>query len=138
MKFLIVLSVLAAVASADYLKPSVLPAHAQELQEVIAAINSPSTDPATAAALEQLLLQTLGIDHLPESPISVGPAIVEETPIYAPIPVPVKPESPVPVKPYPVAVPETPALVPSPIIDATPADVAAASPLVQIILNIAN
>ncbi|XP_063540345.1 uncharacterized protein LOC134749356 [Cydia strobilella] len=123
MKYLIILSVIAAVASADIVKPSPLPAHVQELEEVIAAINSPSTDPATAAALEQLLLQTLGISSLPESPISVGPAIVEETPIYMP-PVPVKPES--------------PALVPAPIVDATPVDVAAASPLVQIILNIAN
>ncbi|XP_061720863.1 uncharacterized protein LOC133527730 [Cydia pomonella] len=126
MKYLIVLAVIVAAASADYLKPSALPVHVQELEEVIAAINSPSTDPATAAALEQLLLQTLGISSLPESPISVGPAIVEESPIS------VQPE-------YPVAVqPESPALVPSPIVDATPADVAAASPLVQIILNIAN
>ncbi|XP_063366722.1 uncharacterized protein LOC134655202 [Cydia amplana] len=130
MKYLIVLSVIAAVASADFLKPSALPVHVQELEEVIAAINSPSTDPATAAALEQMLLQTLGISSLPESPISVGPAIVEETPYLDPVPV--KPE-------YPVAVqPESPALVPAPIVDATPADVAAASPLVQIILNIAN
>ncbi|XP_063386136.1 uncharacterized protein LOC134672165 [Cydia fagiglandana] len=129
MKYLIVLSLaLVAVASADYLKPSALPVHVQELEEVIAAINSPSTDPATAAALEQLLLQTLGISSLPESPISVGPAIVEEA---------VLPESPISVGPAIVeeaVLPESPAVV----ADVTPADVAAATPLVQIILNIAN
>ncbi|KAJ8718016.1 hypothetical protein PYW07_005946 [Mythimna separata] len=126
MKYFIVFALIAAVASAAF-KPS---PEAAEIQEIIAAINSPSTDPATAAALEQMLLDALGIK--PE-PVAVGPAIVNPVegisvgPAIVPFPLPdggVVAEEPI---------------VPSPVVVA-PAPVAAApaasTPLVQIILNI--
>ncbi|KAF9805459.1 hypothetical protein SFRURICE_010736 [Spodoptera frugiperda] len=114
-----------------------------ELQEIIAAINSPSTDPATAAALEEMLLDALGVKPEPVEvgpavidthPISVGPAIIESNPISvgpALIDFPLPDAGVVaeePIVPTPVIV------APAPVDEVTP--VAAAAPLVQIILNI--
>ncbi|KAI8419918.1 hypothetical protein MSG28_008536 [Choristoneura fumiferana] len=125
MKYLVVLSLIAAVASAGYIKPTPVASEIAEIQEIIAAINSPSTDPATAAALEQLLLQTLGLPQEP-APISVGPALLE---------FPTPDGGAVTAEPTPVVAPEpTPAaIVPAPVVAEEAAN---ASPLVQIILNI--
>ncbi|PZC83115.1 hypothetical protein B5X24_HaOG208588 [Helicoverpa armigera] len=71
MRFLIAFALIAAVASAA-VRPTPAGAELAELQEIIAAIQSPSTDPATAAALEEMLLDVLGVK--PE-PVAVGPAI---------------------------------------------------------------
>ncbi|XP_038211402.1 magnetosome-associated protein MamJ-like [Zerene cesonia] len=70
MKFLMVLA-LVAVASAAILPHKRI--NQAELDEIVAAINSPSTHPATAAALEQMLQDLLGAAF----PIQVGPAVVE-------------------------------------------------------------
>ncbi|XP_026763222.2 cytadherence high molecular weight protein 3-like [Galleria mellonella] len=115
MKFFIAFALIATVASAAFntpIKPTVVPS---EIHEIIAAINNPSTDPATAAALEQMLLDFYGVEG---SPISVGPVIVENP---EPEPISVDPVivDPVIVNPSPVAVPES-----------------SSAPLVQIILNI--
>ncbi|KPJ03264.1 hypothetical protein RR46_06420 [Papilio xuthus] len=74
MKFLIVFAIFAA-ASARIIPPSVVASTNPEVQEILASIQSPNTDPATAAALEQLLLEVLGVAK-PE-PIHVGPAIID-------------------------------------------------------------
>ncbi|KAJ8718018.1 hypothetical protein PYW07_005948 [Mythimna separata] len=123
MKYFLAITLIAAVASAAY-KPN---PEVAEIQEIIAAIQSPSTDPATAAALEEMLLDALGIK--PE-PVAVGPAIVNPLegisvgPAIIPFPLPdggaVVEE---PIAPAPVV--EAPAPVPS-----------ASSPLVQIIVNV--
>ncbi|CAG5029647.1 unnamed protein product [Parnassius apollo] len=76
MKHFVVFSLLFAVASASVLPASENP----EIQKIVAAIQSPSTDPATVAALEQMLLDVLGLSK-PE-PIDVGHAIVDN---YEPI-----------------------------------------------------
>ncbi|XP_026763433.1 calphotin-like [Galleria mellonella] len=115
MKYFVILALVATVASAAVnrpIKPTVVPS---EIQEIIAAINNPSTDPATAAALEQLLLDFYGVEG---SPISVGPVIVEN-PELEPISVDPVIVDPVIVNPSPVAVPES-----------------SSAPLVQLILNI--
>ncbi|KAH9635809.1 hypothetical protein HF086_002369 [Spodoptera exigua] len=143
MKYFIAIALLAAVASAGMIKPTPVASELAELQEIVAAINSPSTDPATAAALEQMLLDALGIKPEPvdvgpaiidSHPISVGPAIIDSHPISVgpaiiDFPLPdggVVAEE--PVVPGPAIVAPAPAEV---------APVAAAStPLVQIILNI--
>ncbi|XP_026743423.1 calphotin-like [Trichoplusia ni] len=114
MKYFVAIALIAAVASATYVKPTPVSAELAEIQEIVAAINSPSTNPATAAALEEMLWDVLGVK--PE-PISVGPAIVD-FPI-APAPV----INPTPIAPSPVS-----------IVDGPAPDNSAA--LVQIILNI--
>ncbi|XP_026743436.1 calphotin-like [Trichoplusia ni] len=114
MKYFVAIALIAAVASATYVRPTPVSAELAEIQEIVAAINSPSTNPATAAALEEMLWDVLGVN--PE-PISVGPAIVD-FPI-APAPV----VNPTPVAPSPVS-----------IVDGPAPDNSAA--LVQIILNI--
>ncbi|XP_050551015.1 calphotin-like isoform X25 [Spodoptera frugiperda] len=141
MKYFIAISLLVAVASAGLVKP--VGSELAELQEIIAAINSPSTDPATAAALEEMLLDALGVKPEPVEvgpavidthPISVGPAIIESNPISvgpALIDFPLPDAGVVaeePIVPTPVIV------APAPVDEVTP--VAAAAPLVQIILNI--
>ncbi|XP_046970354.1 36.4 kDa proline-rich protein-like [Vanessa cardui] len=119
MKFLIVFALCAATASALFEVPDMVAQEAAEIQQILDIINNPSTDPATAAALEQLLVDVLGI--VPE-PIDVGPAIVEEV-----APTPVIPEinnSPlvqiiVNVKPgagNPVVVEGMPEVVPTPVL----------------------
>ncbi|CAG5029667.1 unnamed protein product [Parnassius apollo] len=80
MKLFVALSLLFAVASASVLPAAVIASENPEIQEIVAAIQSPSTDPATAVALEQMLLDILGLSK-PE-PIDVGPAIVDN---YEPI-----------------------------------------------------
>ncbi|XP_068620228.1 magnetosome-associated protein MamJ-like [Battus philenor] len=114
-----------AVAAAGVLPPALVASDNPEIQEIIAAIQSPSTDPATAAALEHQLLEILGL-FKPE-PIQVGPAIVEEDspisigPAIIDFPLPdggaVTEVQPEPVQPAPVAP-------------------AASAPLVQLILNV--
>ena len=79
MKFLVVLALCAAVASANLIGPISAIDEQAEIKEIIAAINSPSTDPTTAAALQQMLNELLGLDN-----IAVGPAIVEDNE-YVPI-----------------------------------------------------
>ncbi|XP_026763165.1 uncharacterized protein LOC113521725 [Galleria mellonella] len=104
-----------------------------QLAAVIAAIQSPSTDPATAALLEQQLAQILGLE-----PISVGPALVDPEPIVVSPPIvnpPVVVSPPVvepPVAQPPVVVLPPPAPAPQP----APQPESNSSPLVQIILNI--
>ncbi|XP_014364594.2 36.4 kDa proline-rich protein [Papilio machaon] len=134
MKYFAVFALLA-VASAAVLPPSVV-VNNPEVQEILASIQSPTTDPATAAALEQLLLEVLGIAK-PE-PIQVGPAIVDE---YEPIhvgpaivgePIHVGPAiideyEPIHVGPAIVDEQEVAPVIPAP---------SAQSPLVQIILKI--
>ncbi|XP_026738418.1 calphotin-like [Trichoplusia ni] len=132
MKYFVAIALIATVASAAYVKPTGVSAELAEIQEIVAAINSPSTNPATAAALEEMLLDVLGVN--PE-PISVGPAIVDLPAPIVPTPVIVAPS---PVAPVPVIIAPTP-VAPSPvaIVEGPAADVDAASaPLVQIILNI--
>uniref|UniRef100_A0A2A4K3N7 Uncharacterized protein n=1 Tax=Heliothis virescens TaxID=7102 RepID=A0A2A4K3N7_HELVI len=131
MKFLIAFALIAAVASAA-VRPTPAAAELAELQEIIAAIQSPSTDPATAAALEEMLLDVLGVK--PE-PIAVGPAIVDAG--FEPISVgPAIIDFPIPdggIVAEPVVAPSPVAIVDG---AAAPADVSAGAPLVQIILNI--
>ncbi|KOB52072.1 putative cuticle protein CPH38, partial [Operophtera brumata] len=87
MKFLVAIALIAAVASAGVIKPTQLSGELAEIQQIVAAINSPSTDPATAAALEAMLLDVMGVQPVQvvevaqPSPIAVGPAIVEASPI---------------------------------------------------------
>ncbi|XP_050352230.1 uncharacterized protein LOC126774736 [Nymphalis io] len=78
MKFLIVFALCAATASALFEIPNLVAQEAAEIQQILDIINDPNTDPATAAALEQLLADVLGTQ-----PIDVGPAIVEDN--YEPI-----------------------------------------------------
>ncbi|CAH2042583.1 unnamed protein product, partial [Iphiclides podalirius] len=80
MKFFLAFALLFAVASARGLPAAVVANTDPEIQEIVAAIQSPSTDPATAVALEEMLLQLLGMDK-PET-VEVGPALVDQ---YEPI-----------------------------------------------------
>ncbi|XP_072942837.1 uncharacterized protein [Epargyreus clarus] len=127
MKYFIALALIAAVASARLITGVPTPQLLEdpEIMEIIAAIHSPSTDPATAAMLEQLLHELL--DALKPEPIHVGPEIVDH-------PISVGPE----IIDFPV--PET-------VVDPTPVDIIAvnpvapapapaSSPLVQIIVNV--
>ncbi|XP_047997305.1 BCL-6 corepressor-like protein 1 [Leguminivora glycinivorella] len=126
MKFAIVFAAVVAVACAGLQKP--LDSNMAELEAIVAAIQSPSTDPATAALLEQQLADLLA-EYLP----APAPVIVEEpSPVHIGLPIV---DFPVPDGGILSPVPETPAVVPSPIVDASPA-AEGASPLVQIILNI--
>ncbi|XP_023939225.2 uncharacterized protein LOC112046709 [Bicyclus anynana] len=93
MKYFVVLALCVAAASAFAIPPAVSGADAAEIQQIIDAIYHPSTDPATAAALEQMLLEILGINNpvvvedsiLPERPpIHVGPAIIDDSIVSEP------------------------------------------------------
>ncbi|XP_075981091.1 uncharacterized protein LOC142979799 [Anticarsia gemmatalis] len=65
MKLFIAITLLVAVASADFIKPTPVSQEEAQLQEIIAAIQNPSTNPATVAALEQMLQDLLGIKPEP-------------------------------------------------------------------------
>ncbi|KAG6458476.1 translation initiation factor IF-2 [Manduca sexta] len=79
MKFFVTFVALVAVAVAFPNKPAVN--LESELEAIIAAIHSPSTDPATAALLEQQLEAILGGGPVVPQPIAVGPAPVDHYPI---------------------------------------------------------
>ncbi|CAH0590128.1 unnamed protein product [Chrysodeixis includens] len=140
MKFFVAFVALVAVAVAS---PLVKPVSSdiEALEAIVAAINSPSTDPATAALLEQQLQEVLG--SLDLHPISVGPAIIMPEPIavgpaISPEPISIGPA----IVDFPLpegALGEAPIVAPSPVaIVEGPAPVSDSSsaPLVQIILNI--
>ncbi|KAG7301627.1 hypothetical protein JYU34_014604 [Plutella xylostella] len=74
MKFLIAFALIA-VASAAIIRPAPIEAEIAELQQIIAAIQSPNTDPATAAALEAMLLESLALP-VGAQPV-VGPTFVD-------------------------------------------------------------
>lgn len=90
MKYFVVFALCVAAASAFVLPPTVSDAEASELQQIIDAIYHPSTDPATSAALEQMLLEILGlakpevVEENQQPPISVGPAIIDESIVSEP------------------------------------------------------
>ncbi|XP_028026959.1 calphotin-like [Bombyx mandarina] len=113
MKYLVVLALIA-VSSAAYIKPAPVSAQHAELQAIIDAINSPSTDPATAAALTEMLYSYLGVSP---QPIHIGPEIID-------FPLPDGGAVSAPVKPTP-----SPAVV-------GPAAPSQSSPLVQLVVNI--
>ncbi|KAF9424952.1 hypothetical protein HW555_000253 [Spodoptera exigua] len=94
------------------------------LEAIIAAINSPSTDPATAALLEQQLFDIVSA----VSPVDVGPAIVPQ-PEQEPV------EEIAQDVPQPDFGAVTNPVVPSPVV-VGPIPEGAPSPLVQIIVNI--
>ncbi|CAH0695999.1 unnamed protein product [Spodoptera exigua] len=94
------------------------------LEAIIAAINSPSTDPATAALLEQQLFDIVSA----VSPVDVGPAIVPQ-PEQEPV------EEIAQDIPQPDFGAVTNPVVPSPVV-VGPIPEGAPSPLVQIIVNI--
>ncbi|KOB58163.1 putative cuticle protein CPH38 [Operophtera brumata] len=144
MKFIVAFVAIVAVAVANPVKPATN--ELAELEAIIAAIQSPSTDPATAALLEEQLASIIaetspiavGPAIVETSPISVGPAIIESSPISvgpaiidfplpdgglvtAEEPTPVAVIEPTPVQPSPVVIGEIPA---------------GSSPLVQIIVNV--
>ncbi|XP_052743706.1 uncharacterized protein LOC112046759 [Bicyclus anynana] len=79
-----------AAASATATPPTVTGADADEVQQIIDSIYHPSTDPATAAALEQMLLEVLGInkpvivDDESNQPIVIEPEIIDESIISEP------------------------------------------------------
>ncbi|XP_063626304.1 calphotin-like [Cydia splendana] len=128
MKFAIVFAAVVAVACGGLLKP--LDSNMAELEAIVAAIQSPSTDPATAALLEQQLADLLA-EFFPQP----EPIVVEEpSPVHVGLPIL---DFPLPDGGAVTAVqPASPALVPAPIVNPTPAAGDAAAPLVQIILNI--
>ncbi|RVE44908.1 hypothetical protein evm_010455 [Chilo suppressalis] len=130
MKFFVAFAALVAVTIASPLKPS--SNEEAQMAAIVAAIQSPSTDPATAALLEQQLNDLMGFQ-----PVQVGPAIVE-TPIPSPVIEPVPPLRPHPIPPKPQPISVGPAVIPLPVPEAPSAvsnDVASSS-LVQIIVNI--
>ncbi|KAL0849650.1 hypothetical protein ABMA28_013904 [Loxostege sticticalis] len=83
MKFLVAFALIA-VASAIPLSPSQL----HEVEQIFAAIQSPSTNPATAAALQQMLID-MGVVIVPgkpgQLPINMDPALLPEKPGQLPI-----------------------------------------------------
>ncbi|XP_047030704.1 calphotin-like [Helicoverpa zea] len=128
MKFIIAFAALVALAVAG---PVTKPVNAElaQLEAIIAAINSPNTDPATAALLEQQLFDIISAVN----PIDVGPVIIPE-PVIKPEPVDI---SPVIIAPQPDGGAVSNPIVPSPVvIGEIPAG--APAPLVQIIVNIKN
>ncbi|GBP17494.1 hypothetical protein EVAR_8842_1 [Eumeta japonica] len=131
MKYLVVFAAVIGIALAAQ-KPIL--AEEAQLEAIIAAIQSPNTDPATAALLEQQLQDILG-SFLNPAPVEVGPAIVDSHPISVG-PAIVDTFEPISVGP---ALVDFDHVEPAPV-DASPAVVppaaAASSPLVQIILNI--
>ncbi|XP_030032298.1 cytadherence high molecular weight protein 3 [Manduca sexta] len=151
MKFFVAFALIAAVASAAVIKPVQVNGRLSEIQQIIDAIQSPSTNPATAAALEQMLEDFLG-----PSPISVGPAIVEGVSPIAVGPAIVDGVSPISVGPAIIEAGDIavgPAIIDFPLPDGGavsapvevspvdsvvvgPAAASESSPLVQIIINV--
>ncbi|CAH2208493.1 jg1981 [Pararge aegeria aegeria] len=90
MKYFVVFALCVAAASAFSVPPTVTGADAAQVQQIIEAIYHPSTDPATAAALEQMLFEILGMNkpvivedsELPT--IVVEPEIIDESIISEP------------------------------------------------------
>ncbi|KAJ8717364.1 hypothetical protein PYW08_005763 [Mythimna loreyi] len=127
MKFFLAFVLIASVASAAVRPSPIATAEMAELQEIIAAIQSPSTDPATAAALEDMLLDILGL-----KPVDVGPVIINPVegisvgPAIIPFPLPDGGE---------VTAVEEP-VAPAPVVVAPAPTPSASSPLVQIIVNV--
>ncbi|CAH4029127.1 unnamed protein product [Pieris brassicae] len=127
MKFLIVLAVIAVAAAVPLNRIS-----ASEIDEIISAINSPSTDPATAAALQQMLHDLLGGHGLDD--ISAGPAIIDETPALIDTnPALVEEHEDIAVGPALIEEHEDISVGPA-IIEDQPASIK--SPLVQVIINV--
>ncbi|CAG9563835.1 unnamed protein product [Danaus chrysippus] len=133
MKFLIVFAVCVAAASARFIVPDVAAAEAAEIKDIIAAINHPSTDPATAAALQQLLDSILNNQ---DSPIDVGPVIIDEDSPIDVGPVIIDEDSPIDVGP--VIIDEDSPIDVGPVIidDSSVGPSPSVSPLVQIIINV--
>ncbi|XP_047511578.1 uncharacterized protein LOC125053969 isoform X2 [Pieris napi] len=127
MKFLIVLAVIAVASAVPLNRIS-----ASEIDEIISAINSPSTNPATAAALEQMLHDLLGGHGLDE--ISAGPAIIDESPVLIDTnPALVEEHEDISVGPALIEEHEDISVGPA-LIEDQPASVKA--PLVQVIINV--
>ncbi|XP_050352501.1 uncharacterized protein LOC126774891 [Nymphalis io] len=77
MKFFVAFVAFVAVAAAmPHQKPT--SSFDADLQAIIEAINHPSTDPASAALLQEQLDTILGLLKPEEEPISVAPVIVDE------------------------------------------------------------
>ncbi|XP_075981491.1 uncharacterized protein LOC142980079 isoform X1 [Anticarsia gemmatalis] len=122
MKFFLVFALVAAVASATFTKPAALSGEAAEIQEIIAAINNPATNPATAAALEQMLQDILGVKPDPVIVVDEAPAndFVDIFPVVDPV---------APSEDFVDIFPVLDSVAPAPA-------AASSTPLVQIILNI--
>ncbi|KAJ2948320.1 hypothetical protein O0L34_g7558 [Tuta absoluta] len=159
MKFLVAFALIVAVASAGVARNNFIDKDVQQIGQIIAAIESPSTDPATGLLLEQMLLEMLGQDgHIPvavgpaivegikpivpspvgviggPSPISVGPAIIGGVNPIAVGPAPI--EGFFPIAPAPVVEAPTP-VAPAPVAEVpAPAAPAQSSSLIQIIVNV--
>ncbi|KAJ0174008.1 hypothetical protein K1T71_010154 [Dendrolimus kikuchii] len=134
MKFFVAIALIATMASAAVIGPTLVSEEIAQIQEVIAAIQSPSTDPATAAALEAMLQDIFGLNPEPvivgpavvdidSSPISVGPALVDfPLPDGGAVTAPEAVVAPPVIEPSPVVIGELEAGQPS--------------PLVQVIINV--
>ncbi|KAL4705733.1 hypothetical protein ACJJTC_004603 [Scirpophaga incertulas] len=140
MKLFVIFAALVAVAVGGVVKPSANPF--AELEAIVAAINSPHTDPATAVLLEQQLHAIM----TELNPISVGPAIVEQPGIVVGPAIVEQPDivlgptivTAPQVVPMPEVVNPSPVINPSPVVNPSPIvqEPSPSSPLVQIILNI--
>lgn len=87
MKLLVCYTLFVVATSALAVPPTVTGADATEIQEIIDSIYHPSTDPATAAALEEMLLEALGIDKAvieDSETVDVEPAIIDESTVSEP------------------------------------------------------
>ncbi|XP_028044373.1 36.4 kDa proline-rich protein-like [Bombyx mandarina] len=111
MKYFVVLALIA-VSLTAYIKPAPVSAEHAELQAIIDAINSPSTDPATATTLAEIFYSFL---RTSPQPIHIGPEIID-------FPLPDGGAVSEPVKPTP-----SPAVV-------GPVALSQSSPLVQLIV----
>ncbi|XP_045452720.1 protein FraH-like [Melitaea cinxia] len=115
MKFLIVLALCVAAATARFELPDVVAAEAAEIQQILDLIQHPNTDPATAAALQALLDEILAPAKPVEEGISVGPVIIDNEDLHE--------------------IDVSPVIV-DPVAPDAPAAPAASSPLVSIIINV--
>ncbi|XP_075981435.1 uncharacterized protein LOC142980044 [Anticarsia gemmatalis] len=122
MKYFIAIALLVAVASAGLIKPTPASQEEAQLQEIIAAINNPATNPATAAALEQMLQDILGVKPDPVIVVDEAPAndFVDIFPVVDPV---------APSEDFVDIMPVLDSVAPAPA-------AASSSPLVQIIVNV--